>query len=87
MKTWKMISFVVAVPAVLICSYNALMKEQEHHSHPRAEFKPYSHLRIRKKVCYQIDLTQVSAILSLEWFLYIHRRITKGANYVHPSCN
>ncbi|KAL9981082.1 hypothetical protein ACROYT_G009741 [Oculina patagonica] len=49
MKTWKMISFFVAIPGCLICAYNAILKEKEHHSHPRAEFVPYTHLRLRKK--------------------------------------
>lgn len=50
MKTWKLVSLFVAIPACLLCTYNAVLKEKEHHSHPRAEFLPYVHLRIRKKV-------------------------------------
>ena len=50
MKTWKLISYFVAIPGILICTYNMYLKEKEHHEHPRAEFVPYSHLRIRSKV-------------------------------------
>ena len=50
MKTWKLISYFVAIPGILICTYNTYLKEKEHHEHPRAEFVPYSHLRIRSKV-------------------------------------
>ena len=50
MKTWKNISIFVAVPAILICAYNAWVKEKEHHTHPRPEFLEYPHLRIRNKV-------------------------------------
>ncbi|CAH3174716.1 unnamed protein product [Porites evermanni] len=49
MKTWKNISIFVAVPAILICAYNAWVKEKEHHTHPRPEFLEYPHLRIRNK--------------------------------------
>lgn len=50
MKTWKNISIFVAVPAILICAYNAVVKEMEHHTHPRPGFVAYPHLRIRSKV-------------------------------------
>ena len=50
MKTWKLISYFVAIPGCLLCAYNAVLKEKEHHTHPRPEFVPYSHLRLRKKV-------------------------------------
>ena len=59
MKTWKLISYFVAIPGILICTYNTYLKEKEHHEHPRAEFVPYSHLRIRSKVgeqCYFFKL-------------------------------
>lgn len=49
MKTWKLISIFVAIPGCLLCAYNAVLKEKEHHTHPRPEFVPYSHLRLRKK--------------------------------------
>lgn len=49
MKTWKLISYFVAIPGCLLCAYNAVLKEKEHHTHPRPEFVPYSHLRLRKK--------------------------------------
>lgn len=49
MKTWKLISYFVAIPGCLLCAYNAVLKEKEHHTHPRPEFVPYTHLRLRKK--------------------------------------
>ncbi|XP_019550676.2 cytochrome c oxidase subunit 6A2, mitochondrial [Aedes albopictus] len=48
-KTWKKLSFFVALPAVGLCMLNAYLKHQEEHGHPRAEFVPYEHMRIRNK--------------------------------------
>ncbi|XP_003974636.2 cytochrome c oxidase subunit 6A1, mitochondrial [Takifugu rubripes] len=47
-KTWKILSFVVALPGVGVCMLNMFLKEQSH-SHEQPEFVPYSHLRIRSK--------------------------------------
>jgi len=49
-KTWKMLSFLVALPGVAFCMVNAYQGEMEHkaHSH-QPEFVAYSHLRIRNK--------------------------------------
>ncbi|XP_029916903.1 cytochrome c oxidase subunit 6A1, mitochondrial [Myripristis murdjan] len=47
-KTWKILSFVVALPGVGVCMLNTFLKEQSH-GHEQAEFTPYSHLRIRTK--------------------------------------
>uniref|UniRef100_A0AAY4CW66 Cytochrome c oxidase subunit n=1 Tax=Denticeps clupeoides TaxID=299321 RepID=A0AAY4CW66_9TELE len=47
-KTWKILSFVVALPGVAVCMLNVFLKQQ-HHSHEQPEFVPYSHLRIRSK--------------------------------------
>ncbi|KAK9522406.1 hypothetical protein VZT92_018873 [Zoarces viviparus] len=47
-KTWKILSFVVALPGVAVCMLNMYLKEQQH-SHEQPEFVPYSHLRIRSK--------------------------------------
>ncbi|XP_035253029.1 cytochrome c oxidase subunit 6A, mitochondrial isoform X1 [Anguilla anguilla] len=47
-KTWKILSFVVALPGVAVCMANVWMKMQ-HHSHDTPEFTPYPHLRIRTK--------------------------------------
>ncbi|XP_068435265.1 cytochrome c oxidase subunit 6A2, mitochondrial [Clinocottus analis] len=47
-KTWKMLSFAVALPGVVVCIANAYMKGQAR-SHDQPEFVPYSHLRIRTK--------------------------------------
>lgn len=49
-RTWKILSFVLALPAVAVCMANAYMKMQEHSHHERPEFVPYPHLRIRTKV-------------------------------------
>lgn len=48
-KTWKILTFVVALPGVAVCMLNMYLKEQQH-SHEQPEFVPYSHLRIRTKV-------------------------------------
>ncbi|XP_019950005.2 cytochrome c oxidase subunit 6A2, mitochondrial [Paralichthys olivaceus] len=47
-KTWKIMSFVLALPGVGVCWLNAHMKGQAH-SHEQPEFVPYPHLRIRTK--------------------------------------
>ncbi|XP_018582925.1 cytochrome c oxidase subunit 6A, mitochondrial-like [Scleropages formosus] len=47
-KTWKVLSFVVALPGVAVCMLNAYIKKQ-HHSHDSPPFTAYSHLRIRTK--------------------------------------
>lgn len=48
-KTWKILSFVLALPGVAVCNVNAFMKMQAH-NHENPEFVPYPHLRIRSKV-------------------------------------
>merc|ERR1712173_284445 len=49
-KTWKMLSFLVAIPGVALCYINAQLKEAEHHEHyERPEFVAYEHLRLRTK--------------------------------------
>jgi len=51
--TWRRISLFVAIPGVLLCTWNAWKKEQEHaghiSEHGRDPFVPYTHLRIRNK--------------------------------------
>ncbi|XP_075424520.1 cytochrome c oxidase subunit 6A1, mitochondrial [Ascaphus truei] len=47
-RTWKILTFVVAIPGVAVCMLNAYLKMQ-HHSHEQPEFVPYTHLRIRTK--------------------------------------
>ncbi|CAL8343343.1 unnamed protein product [Lota lota] len=47
-RTWKILSFVVALPGVAVCMLNMYLKEQQH-SHEQPEFIPYSHLRLRTK--------------------------------------
>uniref|UniRef100_A0A4W6CDX5 Cytochrome c oxidase polypeptide VIa n=1 Tax=Lates calcarifer TaxID=8187 RepID=A0A4W6CDX5_LATCA len=48
-RTWKILSFTVALPGVGVCWLNAYMKGKAH-SHEQPEFVPYSHLRLRTKV-------------------------------------
>ncbi|XP_002738468.1 cytochrome c oxidase subunit 6A, mitochondrial-like [Saccoglossus kowalevskii] len=51
-KTWKLLTYLVAVPGVVVCMANAYMKETEHLNHlkeHRPEFIAYPHLRIRTK--------------------------------------
>ncbi|XP_037111499.1 cytochrome c oxidase subunit 6A, mitochondrial [Syngnathus acus] len=47
-RTWKILTFVLALPGVAVCIANAYMKMQAH-SHEPPEFVPYQHLRIRTK--------------------------------------
>ncbi|XP_040046483.1 cytochrome c oxidase subunit 6A2, mitochondrial [Gasterosteus aculeatus] len=47
-RTWKILTFVLALPGVAVCVANAYMKMQAH-SHEAPEFVPYPHLRIRTK--------------------------------------
>ncbi|XP_071789187.1 cytochrome c oxidase subunit 6A, mitochondrial-like [Asterias amurensis] len=49
-RTYKLMTFFVALPGVAFCMFNAYKGEMEHkaHSH-RPEFVAYSHLRIRNK--------------------------------------
>uniref|UniRef100_A0A8C2JJJ2 Cytochrome c oxidase subunit n=1 Tax=Cyprinus carpio TaxID=7962 RepID=A0A8C2JJJ2_CYPCA len=47
-KTWKILSFVVALPGVAVCMLNMYLRSQQH-QHEQPEFIPYSHLRIRSK--------------------------------------
>ncbi|XP_075999190.1 cytochrome c oxidase subunit 6A2, mitochondrial [Genypterus blacodes] len=47
-RTWKILSFTVALPGVGICMANTYMKGQKH-SHDQPDFVAYDHLRIRTK--------------------------------------
>ncbi|XP_045616564.1 cytochrome c oxidase subunit 6A, mitochondrial [Procambarus clarkii] len=45
-KQWKMVSLLVALPAIGLCMANAFLGTEHEH---RPEFIPYEHLRIRTK--------------------------------------
>ncbi|KAM3910158.1 cytochrome c oxidase subunit 6A, mitochondrial-like [Leptodactylus fuscus] len=47
-RTWKILTFVVALPGVGVCMLNAWLQKQNH-SHATPEFRAYDHLRIRTK--------------------------------------
>ncbi|XP_047447236.1 cytochrome c oxidase subunit 6A, mitochondrial [Mugil cephalus] len=46
-RTWKILTFVVALPGVAVCMLNTFLKHHDEHENP--EFVPYSHLRLRSK--------------------------------------
>ncbi|XP_014677653.1 PREDICTED: cytochrome c oxidase subunit 6A, mitochondrial-like [Priapulus caudatus] len=49
-KTWKILTFVVALPGVAVCMINAYLYEKHHLAHPhQPEFHEYEHLRLRTK--------------------------------------
>ncbi|KAM9305131.1 cytochrome c oxidase subunit 6A, mitochondrial-like [Gastrophryne carolinensis] len=47
-RTWKILTFTVALPGVAVCLLNAWLKQRDH-PHKMEEFHAYSHLRIRTK--------------------------------------
>ncbi|XP_052864301.1 cytochrome c oxidase subunit 6A1, mitochondrial-like [Anopheles cruzii] len=47
-KTWKNLTFFIALPAIGLCFLNVYLAHQEARG-PRPEFVPYEYLRIRNK--------------------------------------
>ena len=50
-RTWRIMSYLVAVPACVILGINTYLVETEHKAHwKQPEFLPYEHLNLRTKV-------------------------------------
>ena len=47
-KMWERLSIFGVFPVIVITSYITYVNEQAHHA-PPPEYKPYEHMRIRKK--------------------------------------
>ncbi|KAM6364512.1 cytochrome c oxidase subunit 6A2, mitochondrial [Pluvialis apricaria] len=47
-RTWRALSFLVALPAVGVCMLNVWLEQKRQH-HAAPAFVPYHHLRIRTK--------------------------------------
>ncbi|KAM9329837.1 cytochrome c oxidase subunit 6A1, mitochondrial [Gastrophryne carolinensis] len=47
-RTWKILTFVIALPGVAVCMLNVYLKAHHHHEE-RPEFVAYEHLRIRSR--------------------------------------
>ncbi|KAG8429317.1 hypothetical protein GDO86_001843 [Hymenochirus boettgeri] len=48
-RSWKILTFVVALPGVAVCMLNVYLKMQHHSHDEQPEFVPYEHLRFRTK--------------------------------------
>jgi len=48
MDLWRKLSYVVAIPAVVVLTINTYL-QVTNHPHERPEFIPYEHMRIRTK--------------------------------------
>lgn len=49
MILWRRLTFFVGFPAIGLGMLNAYLGHVEHSKHPRPEFIPYEHLRVRRK--------------------------------------
>ena len=52
-RMWMFLTVFVAAPGIAWCYINAQRIMAEEHHHPRQEFVPYTHLRLRSKVIYR----------------------------------
>lgn len=82
-KTWKILSFVVALPGVGVCMLNTFLKEQSH-SHEQPEFVPYSHLRIRSKVWPSSIQTDAVRNHVADWCVWISAAFSVGRRHQIP---
>ncbi|XP_064416396.1 septin-4-like [Latimeria chalumnae] len=71
-RTWKILSFIVALPGVGVCMLNAWLKMQQC-SHDSPEFVAYSHLHIRTKV--NLVTSGINFAFSVKMF---HKHPMKG---------
>nr|AAH78597.1 MGC85529 protein [Xenopus laevis] len=61
-RTWKILSYVVALPGVAVCMLNVYLKMQ-HHSHENPEFIPYEHLRSAQRDFHGVMETRVCSTM------------------------
>uniref|UniRef100_A0A3B3X6H2 Cytochrome c oxidase polypeptide VIa n=1 Tax=Poecilia mexicana TaxID=48701 RepID=A0A3B3X6H2_9TELE len=90
-KTWKILTFVIALPGVAVCMLNTFLKEKEHSHDAPPEFVPYTHLRIRSKVrCHYLTVLQIRLILlfyfcSDVFSFFLQNSVSPGEMATKPS--